>query len=248
MRILVLGHSGTSGYAIGGPGKAWPALLNERLTAAGRDLDMVVAPLFAVGSRAVDYALGRVEKEQPDVLVLSLNAYPCTIPVVSARIRRLFGERVHRWYSRVERRANKRSGNRPGIEGRLNRLARAVGRRVIGAEPLASVEEVAGVYEAILNGVVRCREGTGVVVLAEARFSPDVQSREKRLVADVDHLQARVRGVVESHRIRWIDMEEAFTDQGDRATFWMPDGVHLSAQGNERYAGRLARELLATEV
>ena len=81
MRCLVLGHSGTAGFGLTSVDQTWPALLAPILAdSGGEEWPVSAAPLFPVGDRAIEYALARTADIQPDLVVLSLNAFPCVVP------------------------------------------------------------------------------------------------------------------------------------------------------------------------
>ena len=242
MQCVVLGHSGTAGLGLESVAKTWPVLFEHHLNGAAiADWAVSAVPLFPVGSRAIDYALARVEQVQPDLVVLSLNAYPCVVPVVSASIRHRFGKRAERLYGRVERKLDKRGAVSRGSGAATNRVAQRWARRLLGTRTLTSVDEVGRVYAEILRGLARL-EGVQVAVLAEATFGESIRQRVPRLAEHVTKLQGLVRPTAYDHRFLWCDAtQRLIPDGGDR--YWQTDDVHLSARGNARYAEMLAASL-----
>ena len=242
MRCLVLGHSGTAGFGLSSLAETWPVLFEKRLAAHGPgQWGVSSVPLHPVGSRAADYALSRVEASRPDLVVLSLNAYPCVVPVVSASVRQRFGRRAERLYNRTERVFERVSSRRGPGASAVNRVGRGLGRRLLGARPLATVDEVGNVYREILRRLASS-EGVQVVVLAEAMFGEGVRNRVPSIEREATRLQGMVRPVAEEHRFLWCDATEWLAPDGG-SSFWQSDDVHLSARGNTRYAEMLEASL-----
>lgn len=233
-RVLVLGHSGTEGYGLGSRTAAWPELVRQHLEGEGTACELAASPLFPVGSRAVSYAIKQVERFQPDVVVVSLNAYPCSIAMVSAKVRRLFGNRAHGWFTRLERAFTRAVNPNAGTaRRRMNRSARRLAHLVMGAEPIASVEEVASVYLAILKELAR-REGAQVVALNEVPFSRSIRSDSPGAYHAAMELQRRMEPAIREHR--FVSVTPDGFEGGGPSEFWMLDGIHLSAAGNRAYA------------
>lgn len=238
MRCLVLGHSGTAGFGLTSVDQTWPALLARILAdSGGEEWPVSAAPLFPMGDRAIEYALARTADIQPDLVVLSLNAFPCVVPVVAASVRHRFGRRAERLYTRVERRLEARARSREDEET-TNRSAQRWARRLLGTRTMTDVEEVGRVYSEILRGLARL-EGIQVAVLAEALFRENIRRRVHGLTENVDRLRALVRPTAERHRFLWCDATEWLAPDGGEP-HWHRDGVHLSARGNARYAEMLA--------
>ncbi len=242
MRYFVLGNSGSDGQGLRSADEAWPNLLAHALTLQqGSTVSVTGVRLWPSGQRAVQIALEKVREASPDVVILSVNAFPCVVPVVAESVRKRFGERAARLYGRAERRFNARTtgggGLGTGIHSRTQRLA----HRLLGARPYLTVDEAGRVYAEVLHGLAR-EEGLEVVALVEARFSEENQRRYPRLLAAIERLHGIVLPAAEAHRFRWLDIEPAFRSTG-REGLWMPDGVHLTAAGNRVYAAFLSREL-----
>lgn len=238
----MLGHSGTAGFGPQSSAQTWPALFEHILNRLG-DAEWTVSavPLFPVGTRAVDYALARVEEGKPDLVILSLNAYPCVVPVVSASVRHRFGKRVERYYSRIERTIEQRLGDPNGGPGATRTFGQRWARRLLGTRPMATVEEVGRVYSEVLRRLARL-EGVQVAVLAEGLFGEGVRRRVPSLGQQVEKLQGVVRPTADDHRFLWCDAAPWLApDGGD--SYWNADDVHLSARGNARYAEMLASSL-----
>ena len=242
MNCLVLGHSGTAGFGLESAAQTWPAILEHLLnTADRRGWTVASAPLFPVGDRAIDYALRRIEALQPDLVVLSVNAYPCVVPVVSASVRHRFGIRAERFYSRLERKVERRAGQGHGQQTKTFMVARRGTRRLLGTRTIAQVGEVGHVYTGILRRLAQL-EGIQVVAVAEAPFGDSVRERIPNLGDQVATLQRLVRQTADDHRFLWFDASTWLVADGG-GSFWHSDDVHLSARGNARYAEMLAAAL-----
>lgn len=235
--VLVLGHSGTEGFGLDSRNLAWPGLLEEHLAASGLSANVVAVPLFPVGARAVEYAMRKVEQYAPETVILSLNAYPCAVPVVSARVRRRLGNRAHGTFVRLEERMNRFAR---GGSGTMRKTAhsslRKAAHRVVGAEPLATLGEVAEVYSSIMWALAR-REGIQLIALSEAPFSRKVRGEFPRSFSVAEELQNRLEPTVREHR--FLNVSPKGFEGGGPDEFWMTDGVHLSTAGNLAYAESL---------
>lgn len=239
MRCVVLGHSGTAGFGLDSQSHTWPALLQERLNASGGGWEVTSVPLHPAGPRAVDYAVSRVEAASPDLVILSLNAYPCAVSLVSASVRHRFGARAERIYVRAESRVTRGRVSQPRPVAPDDGFARRWARRILGARTITSPAEVGGVYDGILRRLAQF-EGIQVAVLAEALFSDSVRARVPEVERRVREMQAIVRPVADERRFLWCDAATwLIPDKG----YWHSDGIHLSALGNERYAQMLAESL-----
>lgn len=244
MRCLVLGHSGTAGFGLDSPTQSWPALFEHLLKdSVAQDWAVSSVALFPVGARAIEYAITRVEQVQPELVVLSLNAYPCVVPVVSASVRHRFGRWAERRYLALEGGLETRAGEGRGSWPAINKAGRRWGRRLLGTRTMASVAEVGSAYSEILRRLAHL-EGIQVVVLAEALFGATVRLRVQNLEQRVRDLHGLVQPTADDHRFLWCDATEWLVpDDGD--AFWHEDDVHLSIRGNARYAEMLMASLAA---
>ena len=236
---LVLGHSGTRGEGLDGA-PPWPPLLEALLAAQGLPVRITAIDLFPNGAKAAAFALRKVAESAPEAVLVSLNAYPCAVPVVSREVRERFGERAGRIYGRVER-AWQRHTARRRAPAAIERTVRMIAHRAAGARPMVTVAAAAEAYILVLERLTAL-EGPRPVVIGEVPFSAALRRRHPRAMARVRELQALVRPVAEGRRIDWIDLGEELAGTPDR-DLWQTDGVHLSARGNELYAAVLARRL-----
>jgi hypothetical protein len=199
-----------------------------------------------MGPRAVSYVLGAIEAVQPDIAIIPFGGYVCTVGVVAESVRARFGERAHRLYRRSETSfVSATSGS--GLPRRLNRTAKIVARRVLGARTMTTVEETTAIYEEILHALARV-ESLQVVAVADARFSHEIQKDEPLLHQRFDAMNARLRRVVEEHHFTWADLEGALAAAPDRGVFYLADGFHTTPAFHETYFGVLRRALSAERV
>lgn len=237
MRYLVIGDSITN-PGLSADERPWSALLPPLLEARGvTPVDLEAFLFWPVGQRSAAYALKRADDYQPDVVLVVLNAYPCVVKLVSERVRRLFGAKAHRWFTRAEHTLQARAAARPGRAGRTTRLAKRAARRTIGATGVASASEVSRVYCEVLHGLARL-EGVAVYVLGAARFGSTIREANPGIEKDINSFQAPMRRAAAEHRMPFIDLEPVIRPEGDAA--WMPDHVHLSPLGNRIYAATIA--------
>ncbi len=242
-RILVVGHSGTEGYGLDGRRQAWPGLLEDLLRDRELDCELVAVPLFPVGNKAISYAMGQVERHQPDIVILSLNAYPCAVSMVSARVQRKFGNRAHGAFLRLERRFERATTGPSGSSReRVNSLGRRLTRKVLGAEPIASLDEVAGVYAGIMKRLAQS-EGVQVLALQEVPFSRRLRGRTPQAAVIARELHRRLEPIIHEHRFDLVRPEGFDSELAD--TGWLADGIHLSAEGNVAYAATIASAILS---
>ena len=184
-----------------------------------------------------------MEEAAPDVVILSVSAFTCTVGLVSVRVGERFGGRARRVYEAVEQRYSGLVSGRPAAAVPPDRLLRTIARNVIGTATLATVEEVGVVYAGILHGLAQ-DERLQVVVLGESFFGRQLQRANHGLVAEIQRLRAIVRPAVDAHRFPWVDIEAAFSASGDREQHFLRDGVHNSAAGHRRVADVVEGEIL----
>ena len=243
--LFVAGHSDSDDRFLPAGISPWPERTRAWLeTTSGREFELKTRRFAPMGSKAVGYILGAIEAARPEIVVLPIGAYACTVGVVSESVRQRFGPRAQRIYSRAESAFQAQTS-----EGRLrlaaNRRARQAGRRLFGVRTLATVESVGDIYDEVLRGLARI-ETLQVVAVADARFSLEVQERCPGLHATFDKLHARIRPVVEQHHFAWADLEAELSRAADRAVFHTADGVHTTAAFHDVYFQLLTRTLAET--
>ncbi len=234
-KLFIAGHSDSGDAYLPEGILPWPertrAWLAERTGEPWELVDVRFAPM---GSRAADYLVGKVEAASPDILILPFSAYVCTVGSVEESIRARFGDRPARWFRSVERPFQRRTAQGGPIRRQANRKSRTIGRKLLGARPLATVAQTADIYEEVLHRLARI-ESLQVVAIADARFSKAIQERESKLHQRIDALYARLMPVVDSHRFLKADLEAKLQEAPDRAVFHQADGVHTTAAFHDVY-------------
>ena len=253
MKILVLGHSTSGGNGLPDRALAWPWLVAEQLREdLGTTIELEHAAIIPMGSRAVDYALSKVEAARPAIVVVSIASYLCSIRTVSEQVRHLFGKRVHGWYLRFERRFDARTRTRGGAAARANRVGRSVFRKVIGTRSYTSVTEVAGVFNEILHRLAR-EESLQVVVFSEPDWPAWVDEANPGALRAIQELRRLTAEVARSHHFIVASAQDAYDRSPDRDALYQLDGVHKTPEGHRVQAAalqeaitRLARQIEAT--
>lgn len=240
--LFLAGHSDSGDSHLPQGVLPWPERTRDWLAAAtGEEWQLVTVRFAPLGRRAPDYLLSRVEAAAPDIVILPLTAYVCTVGTVEGSVRARFGERAARWVRAREETFHRRT-NGGSRRRRLNRAGRTVARRVLGVRPFATVAQTAAIYEEVLHRLARI-ESHQVVAVADARFSPETQSREPKLHQRFEELYATVIPVAEAHHFLLADLEGRLRAHPDRRVFYQDDGVHTTTAFHDVYA-RLMEETL----
>ena len=205
-------------------------------------VEVTASRLAPYGPRAVGYATRRVAEVAPDVVLVSVSAFACTVGLVYARVGERFGDRAQRMYQSLEGRYSGLIA--PHVDGPSpDAFLRTVARKVIGTSTLAPVEEVGGAYGRILHELAQ-DERLQVIVIGESFFSRNLQHTNPGMSAKIEQLRAIVRPAAETHRFPWVDVEAAFQAGGNREQFFLRDGVHNSAAGHQSVAEVVAAGVL----
>lgn len=239
MQLLVLGTSSSGGTGLADPALAWPQLVARELArGSGQETHVEHVIVFPVGERAVPLAMKAVDRVAPDLVIYSYGAYPCAVATVGARVRRRYGLRVHGLFRRIELGFERWTANRDGPSGRLNRWGRWLARRVIGAEPMTSYEQVFAIETGLLSALAQ-REGLEVIVFGEpsmgsaiARDNPAANSMLARLRTDIS-------AAARAHHFQVADCTTAFDSYSGRDLLFHSDGVHKTVLGHEVQAGAI---------
>lgn len=247
MKVVVLGNSATAGDGLEDRSLAWPFVSGRVLQQAlGVPLEIDNVTVFAKGPRAAGYALSKVEAANPDIVIVSLGAYLCSVRVVAEQVRHLFGDRAARQYLRLERRFDRKTATGSAAGMKANRAARSLIHRIIGARPTATVDEVVAVWEEVLHRLARI-EGTQTIVFTDPRWPAQVAAANKGAQSAQDELFRRVKLIADSHRFPWSAAEDAFALAPDRDALYLHDGVHKSIEGHRVQAQALL-EVLRPQV
>jgi len=224
--MLVIGSSDTSGGSLPDPSQAWPWIVGRELGAATGDpievMDLSVVP---VGPKAVPRVEDALQKHQPDLVVYSFGAFHFIIATVGQRVRRRYGERLYRRFRALETRFEGRTAKKDGGPARLNHAGRWLARRIIGAEPLSTREEVTGIQLEIMRQLAR-REGLIVVVLFAPPVGPNVERENK------------------GANQRLADCLPGFAAAAAQESLRHSDGVHKGAAGHRIQADAVMAALL----
>ena len=254
MKLLVLGNSDYNGSFLEDDTRAWPHLVGQRLSQDLR-LPVEVVNRNLVPSRrdAVATAEALIAEHRPELVVVGLNPYSFAITRVATTIRKRFGERPYRVYSRVEKAFDDRT--RDGrVLSRVNHAARKVARSTIGASPLAPVEQIIETYKTVFARLSR-EEDLQAVIMGGSKLSLNAQMVNAKLLAEVDQFRVSMSEAAHQHHFPFFDTEPTVAGP-DRESYFMPDGVHRNELGHQRLAemvypviaGELARLGLAAEA
>jgi lysophospholipase L1-like esterase len=233
------------------PGQAWPWLVGREIEARiGEPVEVTHVSVVASGPRAAGYALGKMEAADPDMVVVVIGTYLCCIGTVSEAVRHRFGNRVHRWYLKAERRFDARTRTAPGLLGQANRAGRSLLRKAIGTRPYATLDDVSTVFGEILRGLAQ-REGTTVIVFAEPSWPVGTDAANPGAISTWREVTRRAQAAAARHHLLWAETDPAYARVVDRDSLYQPDGVHKTAEGMRVQADALlevlfdpARELI----
>lgn len=245
MRISVLGNSDTSGMFLAAGDQPWPALLAQQLPES-LDEEVVVdswrwAPF---NPDAVSRALGLIDKAEPDIVVVTLASFWCTVGTVRAGIDRRLGKRAGRLYGRAEvtfRQRFERHGP-PGTAA--NGLGRRTARRLLGASTYMSLDAFIAVYGELVRELSQ-RESLQVLVCGDHHFNERLRGRVRAIAPRIERIEAAIRPLVRERKLDWGDLEEAISGGARREEMISFDGVHMTAEAHQRVAQALLPVLTA---
>jgi lysophospholipase L1-like esterase len=198
---------------------------------------------FLVISRnAADRVEARVRTSAPDLVLMPVGSYLWTVGFVAKRVRRLAGDRIGSIYKRLEDRFDAGTRRRGAVPNGMNRGARTVARRVIGASPLATQQETTAAIRRVLDMLARV-EATQVAVVAYPPESPrflrgKLRQRRESFLADVER-------ATREHHFTWIKGDDALAEAGVQELITTPDGFHFNALGHRVHAEYALARLVA---
>jgi hypothetical protein len=240
--LFVAGHSDSGDSHLPEGVQPWPERTRAWLqSATGETWTLVTARFAPLGPGAPDYLLTKVEAAAPDLVVVPLTAYVCTVGTVEESVRQRFGERAARWFRTSETGFQRRTAE-GAVRRRVNFGTRRLARRMLGARPLATVAQTADIYEEVLHRLARV-ESLQVVVVADARFSSQVQAVEPLLQRRFDELNSRLLPVARAHRFFVADLEGALRQTPERSVFYARDGIHTTPAFHQVYFELLSSTL-----
>lgn len=234
-RILILGQSNTRGVQLSEPVAAWPNLLATALPElTGSPVSITVRPFFAHVPGSQEYLERELEKHDPDIVFLMVTTFSFATPVIEPEMRRRFGARIGQAYGRLAGRFDDSTRNRGNVARGMNRAVRTVAKRVLPAAPVSA-------YDIALDGTVgalRLLARTEAVQVAAfhgfVKFSPGPDGRQSGRERQVRQFLSEVRQAAESLHIVFMNMQDS--PAIDPATWFMPDGLHVTALAHEAIA------------
>lgn len=162
-RILIFGQSNASGEYLADPRQAWPFLLGRMLEGRlGRPVEVTVRPIYVQSPGLLTYLERELERYQPDAIWFGATAFAFAQEIVAISVRRRFGKRAGDFYQRLESRFDKRTRH-SDAGSRINRGARRVTAKLLGAEPISTYEVVLQGTSEVLRRLVQ-EEQRSVVV------------------------------------------------------------------------------------
>jgi hypothetical protein len=244
MKLLVIGSSDTGGSTLPDPSQAWPFLVAAEIEPIiGEPLDVTDLPLVPAGPKAVPRVEAALAKAEPDIVVFAFGGYHFLVGTVGLRVRRRYGERAYRLFRRLELRFEGMTADAHGGRARLNRAGRRLARIVIGAEPLATEEEVTSIELEIMRQLSQ-REGTIVVIMYAPPLADGVDRENKganrRLAVHRDFMNAAAR----RHHFLIADCIPGFAAAAT-SPLRHSDGVHKNAAGHRIQADAIMAALLS---
>ncbi len=243
--MLVIGSSDTTGSSLGDPSQAWPQLVGRELGAVvDEPVDVVNLPVVPVGPKAVPRVQDALQKNPPDLVVFSFGAYHFIVATVGQRVRRRYGERAYRLFRKVEIRFERKTASAEGAPARMNHMGRWLARRIIGAEPLSTEEEVTGIQLEIMRQLAQ-REGLTVVVLYAPPLATSIDRENKNANKRLAEHREYMTGAGRDHHFLVADCVPGFEAANEQGPLRHSDGVHKSASGHRIQADAIMSVLLS---
>jgi hypothetical protein len=229
--MLVIGSSDTSGEALPDPSRAWPQLVGAELAKhIGEPVDIVNLPVVHVGPKAVPRVVNALQKHEPDLVVFAFGAFHFIIGTVGQRVRRRYGERAYRLFRKLEVRFEGMTGDPHGGRARINHAGRWLARRIIGAEPLSTEEEVTAIQLEIMRQLSQ-RERLVVVVLYAPPVAPAVDRENKNANKRLAKHRVVMNGEGARHHFLIADCLPGF-EAAEAGPLRHSDGVHKGISGH----------------
>jgi len=244
MKMLILGSSDTAGSTMQDPSLAFPWVISRELGAVvGDTVEVVDVPIVPVGPKAVPRAENALEQNQPDLVIFSFGAYHFIVGTVGLRVRRRYGERAYRLFRKAEVFFEGKTASPEGKPARLNRWGRLLARRVIGAEPLGTEEEVTAIHLEIMRLLAQ-REGLIVVVMLAPPLGENLERDNKGANRSLAKYREYMKGVARSHHFLVADCVPGFEEAARQGSLRHSDGVHKGAAGHRIQADAIMDVLL----
>lgn len=246
LKMLVIGSSDTGGASLADPSLAYPIVVGKELGAAlGEPVEVVNLPVVHVGPKAVPRVVKALEEHAPDIVIFGYGPFSYVVGTVGQRVRRRYGARAYRLFHKMEVRFERATGGPDGEKpARVNHRGRWLARRIIGAEPPATKEEVTGIQVEILRQLSQ-REGLVVVLLHAPDLPPSVVRENKKANILLGEHRTYMTAVGRSHHFLIADVAEEFRAAASRESLSTSDGVHKSAAGHRIQADALLKTILS---
>lgn len=240
VKILVLGDSDSSGRHTGG--LSWPEMLKESLTQkTGAEVELVSSAFSIVPATADEYAKGKMQDVEPDVVVLIIGTFTFTAGVTWLRVQQLFGKRAGRWYRSIEERFDSNTRDDAGKPGRMNVMARATVRRLIGTKTHTTRQKATEHYRRVFRVLSRF-EDSAVVVMSYPGTGQHAKTGKGPELRRL--FMADMRAAATEHHLPWVDGATAFA--GHDASTLSLDDLHFSPSGHRIIADAVEGAVLET--
>jgi lysophospholipase L1-like esterase len=232
MRLLVIGDSDTSGVTLANPSDAWPIRVGALLSPLiGQPLEVANLSLVPVGPKAVPRVEAALEKHQPDLVVFTFGSYHFGVSTVGNRVRRRYGARAYRLFRRLEVRFESKTASRSGRKAGANRTGRWLARRIIGAEPLSTKDEVTGIQLEIMR-ILSQREHLTVVIMVAPPVEDSLSRDNNNANAVLEEHRERMNAAGRALHFIIADPVHAFAEARANAPTHHSDGVHRGPEGH----------------
>ena len=240
--LFIAGHSDSGARYLPDGVEPWPERARAWLEETrGEQWSLTAVPLAPMGAGAANYLMRKVEAAAPDILVLPLGAYVCTIGTVAESVRHRFGVRIGGAYGSAE--GKLREATRSGrVRRHARNLAQRAARRALGTRTLVSVDETTAIFSDVLHRLAQI-ESLQVLAVLDARFSEPMQRLNPGIHAVFERLEAELLPIVEAHRFGYMNLEGALRAAPNRAVFYQDDGIHTTAAFHEVYFEALKQAL-----
>jgi hypothetical protein len=249
VRVLIIGSSSSAGTGLPDRSLAWPWLVQQDLGAQlGEPVELVHQVIFPVGSRAVPMAMAALEDADPDVVIHSFGFFSASVTTVSERVRRRYGPRATRLYRRVVERHEAKTGHdQGGRPARRNRAGRWLARKVIGADAIATFDEVMGNLTGVQHGLAQ-REGLVVISMCEPALSGILSRDHPKAHAIFERGRVEMAQVARSHHFVVGDCASGYDRHPHRDSLFLSDGLHKNAEGQRIQADAVLAALRSAGV
>lgn len=227
VKLLVLGTSDSEGSALVQREMAWPWLVGNRC-----GFEVVHKRYYATAPRALEYLERTLEREHPDVVVLSVTLYAFSVRTVGNRVRRVAGQQAGDWVDARVRWFDRVSAGRDGSGGSKRALAKRwahlAARRVIGTASERTAREVWQAYRQAVERLAR-EEELRVVVIGSTPFTKAIEDEHRKARSVQTAFNRRLAVLCRERRMGWVDPEQFRHADVDSD---YADALHLTPEGH----------------